>query len=70
MESWDLFLCEIRDGGSPVVDYRRLVGACVVGGTSDSLESCSNVARTLRRSLLGMGGNTASVVRVDLASWA
>ena len=43
-------------------------GSSVVG-TSGNLASCSNVART-RRSLLGMAGSIALVVRVDLASWA
>lgn len=59
MES--LGLCLWREGGS--------VGSSVVE-TSGSLASCSNEARTLRRSLLGMGGSIALVVRVDLASWA
>lgn len=59
MESWGL--CLWRGGGS--------VGSSVVG-TSGSLASCSNAARTLRRSLLGMGGSIALVVRVDLTSWA
>ena len=71
MESQGLCLWRvIRDGGSSggsVIDCRS-GGACVVEATSDNLASCSNMARTLGRSLLGMGGNTASVVRVNLAS--
>lgn len=57
MESWGL--CLWRGGGS--------VGRSVVG-TSGSLASCSNAARTLCRPLLGMGGSIALVGRVDLAS--
>lgn len=57
MESWGL--CLWREGGS--------VGS-PVAETSGSLASCSNAVRTLRRSLLGMEGSIALMVRVDLAS--
>lgn len=71
MESWSLWLWRRgSSAGSFGVGYRRLCGACGVEGTSGSRASCSNADRTLCRSLLGMGGSTALVVRGDRASWA